>query len=305
MTNELRGLPAHSAEHFGDTRDHWWNADFIEMIGRRWGADRLQHVLDVGCGVGHWGRTLAAILPASATLIGIDREPLWVEKAAERAAAAGLAQRFQYRLASADNLPLDDGTFDLVTCQTLLIHVPDPARVLAEMIRVTRPGGLVAAAEPTNSAALLLDALALGDAPDGAAALVHFQLTCERGKRALGEGDNQLGEALPGLFARHGLETIEVRQNDRSWTMIPPYASAFETAQAEEAEETVAGSVGLWDQATTRRYFVAGGGREPEFSARWDAVLDLGRRTAAAIRAKAHTRAGGGLFYLIWGRRPA
>ena len=97
MANEFRGVPAHSAEHFGDTRDHWWNADFIEMIGRRWRAERLQRVLDVGCGVGHWGRALARILPETATLVGVDREPLWVGKAAERATAACLANRFEYR----------------------------------------------------------------------------------------------------------------------------------------------------------------------------------------------------------------
>jgi SAM-dependent methyltransferase len=303
MANELAGLPAHSAEHFGDTRDHWWNADFIEMIGRRWRADELRRVLDVGCGVGHWGRTLAPILPASATLVGVDREPLWVEKAAERAAAAGLSERFAYRVASAERLPFEDGTFDLVTCQTLLMHVPDPARVVAEMIRVARPGGLVCAAEPTNAAALLLDAIALGDEPDRTAPLVHFQLVCERGKRALGEGDNHLGEAVPGLFARLGLEAIEVRQNDRAWTMIPPYVSAFETAQAEEAEETAARRIGLWDEATTRRYFLAGGGEASGFAARWEALLDLRQRTATAIRAKGYTRAGGGPFYVVWGRR--
>jgi SAM-dependent methyltransferase len=305
MANQLRGLAAHSAEYFGDTRDHWWNADFLEMIGRRWRADRLQRVLDVGCGIGHWGRTLAGILPETATLVGVDREPLWVGKAAERAGAAGLASRFDYRQAAAEDLPFEDGTFDLVTCQTLLIHVPDPGRVLTEMIRVARPGGLVCAAEPTNGAALLLDALALGESPDAAGRLAQFQLVCEHGKRTLGEGDNLLGEALPGLFARLGLEAIEVRQNDSCWPMVPPYSSAFEAAQAEEAQDAVARDIGLWDEPTTRRYFLAGGGKAPDFTERWDAVLGLRRRTAEAIRANRYSRAGGGLFYLVWGRLPA
>jgi SAM-dependent methyltransferase len=305
MANEFRGLAAHSAEYFGDTRDHWWNADFIEMIGRRWEADRLQRVLDVGCGVGHWGRTLARILPETATLIGVDREPRWVEQASERAAAADLGSRFGYRQAAAEALPFEDGTFDLVTCQTLLIHVADPTRVVSEMIRVARPGGLVATAEPTNGAALLLDAIALGEPPDAAGRLAQFQLVCEHGKRILGEGDNLLGEALPGLFARLGLEAIEVRQNDSCWSMVPPYSSAFEAAQAEEAQDAVARDIGLWDEPTTRRYFLAGGGQARDFTQSWDAVLALRRRTAAAIRANRYSRAGGGPFYLVWGRRPA
>ena len=85
--------------------------------------------------------------------------------------------------------------------------------------------------------------------------------------------------------------------------MIPPYVSAFETAQAEEAEETAARRIGLWDEATTRRYFLAGGGEASGFAARWEALLDLRQRTATAIRAKGYTRAGGGPFYVVWGRR--
>ena len=35
LTNEFRTLESHSAEYFGDTRDYWWNPDYIELIGRR------------------------------------------------------------------------------------------------------------------------------------------------------------------------------------------------------------------------------------------------------------------------------
>ena len=71
-------------------------------------------------------------------MIGIDREELWVAKAAQRTITAGFSQRFQYRVALAESLPFDDGTFDLVTCQTLLMHVPNAEHVLSEMLRVTR-----------------------------------------------------------------------------------------------------------------------------------------------------------------------
>jgi trans-aconitate methyltransferase len=94
MTNEFRTLESHSAEYFGDTRDHWWNPDFLELIGKRLSFDRVQDVLDVGCGVGHWGQLLANVIPPSARVRGVDRDSLWVEKAAARAAARGLADRF-------------------------------------------------------------------------------------------------------------------------------------------------------------------------------------------------------------------
>src|SRR5690349_10848226 len=124
----------HSAQFLQSAaRDHWWNLDHIELWARRVGLDDVGSVLDVGCGVGHWGRLLANVLPPAATLVGIDREPRWVEEAAERAAEAGLDDRFSYRLGSAEELSFEDESFDLVTCQTVLIHVADARQVIREM----------------------------------------------------------------------------------------------------------------------------------------------------------------------------
>jgi ubiquinone/menaquinone biosynthesis C-methylase UbiE len=53
---------------------------------------------------------------------GVDREAFWVEKAAARATAHGLADRFSYQVAVAEKIPFADASFDLVTCQTVLIH---------------------------------------------------------------------------------------------------------------------------------------------------------------------------------------
>src|ERR1700760_3164010 len=104
MANEFREIESHSAEYFGDTRDYWWNPDYIKLIGRRLAFDQVRDVLDVGCGVGHWAWVLASALPADAQVIGVDRDPLWVEKATERVAAHGMSHRFQYRLSDAQTL---------------------------------------------------------------------------------------------------------------------------------------------------------------------------------------------------------
>jgi 2-polyprenyl-3-methyl-5-hydroxy-6-metoxy-1,4-benzoquinol methylase len=305
MGNELKGLPAHSSEYFGDTREHWWHDDFVAMVAARWRAPEIKTVLDVGCGVGHWGRVLARVLPPDAVLTGIDREALWVEKAAERAAAAGLSGRASYRRGTAEALPFDAGTFDLVTCQTLLMHVRDPAAVLGEMVRVTRPGGLVLVAEATNLAGPLLQSIAVGNSPETTASLMQFQLVCERGKKILGEGDNQIGEALPRLLHDAGLKSVEIRQNDRPSPLLPRYEAPPQRAEVEELFDGVARSLWIWDEATTRRYFLAGGGGADAFRDCWTAALEQGRRIADAVRAKTYSLAGGGLFYLAWGRHEA
>ncbi len=305
MGNVLKGRPEHSAEYFGDTRDHWWNDDFIALCARRWRLEETRSVLDVGCGVGHWGRVLARVLPTDARVIGVDREAAWVKEAATRAAAAGLSDRFTTRVGSAEALPFEDGAFDVVTCQTLLIHVRDPAAVLTEMLRVTRPGGLVLAAEPTNVSTPLLESIALGDPPEVTALLTGFFVACQRGKARLGEGDNLLGEALPGLLHRAGLDDVDVRQNDRVWSMVPPYATPFEKAQVDEAHDAVARNLGLWDEATTKRYWLAqNAGDVAGFETRWRAALAFRIRVAEAIRAGTYSCAGGSLSYLAWGRRP-
>src|SRR5882724_8608092 len=215
MGNELKASAAHSAEHFGDTRDHWWNLDFLRLMAKRWKLDAVRDLLDVGCGVGHWGMLLASVMAEDVRVTGIDREPSWVAEATARATARGIGGRFSYRLGEAERLPFPDDSFDLATCQTVLIHLSDPAAAIAEMRRVTKPGGLIAVAEPNNlTESLLLDSVSNQANIDEIVELVRFQLTCERGKVALGEGDNSLGDRVPGLFVVHGPLEIEAHLID-------------------------------------------------------------------------------------------
>jgi ubiquinone/menaquinone biosynthesis C-methylase UbiE len=95
---------------------------------------------------------LASILPSDATIVGVDREPEWVKRAAQSAKARGVGRRMRYVPGDAEELGFGDASFDLVTCQTLLMHVATPRTVIREMLRVTTPGGLMLVAEPHNRA---------------------------------------------------------------------------------------------------------------------------------------------------------
>ncbi|MCA9720649.1 MAG: class I SAM-dependent methyltransferase [Myxococcales bacterium] len=125
----------------GEWRELWWDQDFLRLMARRLGLGEVRRALDVGCGAGHWGRTLLPHLPGDAELVGVDRVEAFLELAAREAVARELDGRCRYQLAAAESLPFPDASFDLVTCQTVLIHVADPARALAEIHRVLRPGG--------------------------------------------------------------------------------------------------------------------------------------------------------------------
>jgi len=92
-------------------------------------------VLDVGCGT---GATLAAIARAHplARAWGVDLSSAMLDVARERLGGLALLQT-----ADAERLPFRDACVDLVTCVDSLHHYPRPEAALAEMHRVTRPGG--------------------------------------------------------------------------------------------------------------------------------------------------------------------
>jgi SAM-dependent methyltransferase len=295
----------HSAAYFGDARDFWWNRDYVELLARRIELASVTHALDAGCGVGHWGRVLLPHMPAAA-LVGVDREAAWVDEAAKRAAAAGFGGRATYRAGTVEALPFDDASFDLVTCQTVLIHVPDVPRVLREFLRVLRPGGRVLLAEPSN----LADAVATGsarhdDPVDVRIELLRVQLTCERGKVALGEGDNSLGDVLPGLVAEAGFAQLACWLSDRVQLLVPPYDAPDQRAARDEALDLDARDFWVWGREETRRYYLAGGGAAEDFDAVWRRCLGAKRRDAEGLRRGTFHAGLGGPLYVVAARKPA
>jgi SAM-dependent methyltransferase len=306
MANEFSALDSHSAEYFGDTRDYWWNRDFLELMAKRLSFDRVREVLDVGCGVGHWGQLLIDVLPSTACVQGVDRDPGWVEHAAARASARGLANRVAYKVAEAERVPFADASFDLVTCQTVLIHTADPGAAIAEMVRVARPGGLILAAEPNNIAGtLILSSLNFHAPVDDIVTWVRFQLICERGKATLGEGNNSIGDLVPGLFADSGLVDVRVYLNDKTNVLIPPYDTREQRAMLEELSDTANRDFWNWSRKDTLRYFLAGGGREDEFDALWLAVTGNSNKFNKAIADRTYSSSGAAIQYLVAGRKPA
>jgi SAM-dependent methyltransferase len=306
MPNEFEGAAGHSAEYFGDTRDYWWNPDFLKLMAVRWRFDTVREVLDVGCGVGHWGVALKSVLPEEAHVTGIDREVAWIEHATSRALARGQSDRFRYLLGDADRLPFPDDSFDLTTCQTVLIHVPNPGAVIAEMKRVTKPGGRVVVAEPNNlTSSLLLDSISNQRSVEELVELVRFQLMCERGKVALGEGDNSLGDRVAGLFVAQGLADVDVYLNDKASAIFPPYSSDEQRMFVAEVRDRAERNVWNWGEAETRRYFLAGGGADREFAEQFARALAAARRILHGLDDGTYHGDGGGALYLTSGRKRA
>jgi SAM-dependent methyltransferase len=215
----------HSEAYFGPYRDFWWNRDFLELMARRWQLGRYQSLLDVGCGQCHWSRLLVPYLATPARITAIDSDPKWASgnEAVSREFAAVDAS-LEVRQGDAHGLPFPDASFDVVTCQTVLIHVADPVAALREMVRVVKPGGAVICVEPCN-----LASTAFASAPTEHVSIdercddYRYLLLCERGKIAMGEGDSSLGSKLAHLFQLAGLSNVQSYLSDKAHPLLPPY----------------------------------------------------------------------------------
>lgn len=294
----------HSKQYLSErSRSFYWDPAYLRLMAERWQLAAVGDALDVGCGVGHWSFALGEVLPATARLVGVDREPEWVRRSTEEARERGLAARFRFERGSVERLPFPDGSCDLVTCQTLLMHVADPVAALREMVRVLRRGGLLLAVEPANRSALPLHG-SLERTPDQVAELVRFFVTCERGKVACGEGDLSLGDRLPGLVAALGLRDLTVRQWECAEALFPPYATPVQQAVVADLRGRVESDTWVWDRQTTRRYFLAGGGAADRFDEGWRMVMSGEAEVLAGIEAGTFHCGGGGVMYVVWGRKP-
>jgi SAM-dependent methyltransferase len=294
----------HSQDYFNEQRNFWWNDDFLALLAKRWNFTSAKSVLDVGCGVGHWGRLLAGLLDRDCQIVGVDRESEWISQASKMAERSGLLQTFHYHVADAHSLPFPDESFDIVTCQTVLMHLKDPKKALNEFMRVLKPNGRIIAAEPNNMVSnLMFDSVSVNDDIDDVVGRVRFYLICERGKRELGEGYSSIGDLLPGMFAQVGLEDIQVYNSDKASALIPPYSSPEQQVNLNQMRDYHTKQIMPWDFNETRRYYLAGGGVAEKFENFWRLQLRLGSDRLKAIADETYHTAGGAVFYLVSGKK--
>ncbi len=294
----------HSEEFFGEYRDFWWNADFLKLMAKRWKLEQCESVLDVGCGVGHWSEQLFRVLPSHTQITGLELDPKWVDAAPARFAKNRFADRFRIMQGAAESIPFPDNTFDMVTCQTVLIHVRDIPAVLKEMKRVLKPGGLLAVVEPNNiSLSLTFGSQSQYESVDEILENVRFHLICERGKKALGRGDSSAGDLVQGLVALEGYEQIQVYLSDKALPMFPPYSTPEQLALKRQAHEWQETDVVHEERDLSLASYLAGGGSKVDFDRHWAEGRSSFAKTKQAMDEGQYHSAGGALMYLVSGRK--
>jgi len=112
----------------------------LNVLGDVAGLD----VLELGCGAAQWSISLAGL---GARPVGLDVSARQLEHA--RGAMADAGVEFPLVEASAEDVPLPDGTFDVVFCDHGAFNFADPGRLVPECARLLRPGGLLAFSMPS------------------------------------------------------------------------------------------------------------------------------------------------------------
>ncbi len=125
-----------------------WGRDFMAPGGEG-NVDKMvrgidlagRQVLDIGCGIG--GPAFVLARKYGALVTGIDLEPQLIARATHRAAELGLSEQAEFRTVSLGDLPFPDKNFDLVFTSGALTQTGDKAGIVAECLRVLKPGGVL------------------------------------------------------------------------------------------------------------------------------------------------------------------
>jgi len=297
----------HSAEQFGAQRDFWWHRDFLDLMAARWRLAEASSLADIGCGLCHWSRLLYPYLRAPARFAGVDREARWVQEAQQhfrRAFPEAAPDLLSFHEGDATRIPLPDNSFEVVTCQTVLMHLSEPLVALREMLRILRPGGLLVCVEPNNLWNYLpVTSLTAGEPTEAMVRQFEFWLRCHRGRIAAGQGDHNFGDLLPGYFAQLGLCDIAVHQSDRAGSIFSPYSTPEQKAILAQQQQSKNSATGPWDREDLRRLFLLGGGKEELFESGFVELLDRFAREQQAIANGTFHAAHGNITYLVSGRK--
>ena len=161
-------------------------------------------VLDLACGNGFYMRRIAGRLGSGGSVTGVDVNLAYLSEARREAGRETRRATVEFVVASFDQLPFADDTFDFVWCAQSLQSLPDPVVVLGHLARVLRPNGIVAVLENDTMHQVLLPWP------------VHLELPLRVAElRALSEETRNpskyyVGRRLPAVLAAAGLEPLKV-----------------------------------------------------------------------------------------------
>jgi ubiquinone/menaquinone biosynthesis C-methylase UbiE len=141
---------AKDAEHYVSYLDSVSALEFIQAYkNQTYNLMKVEEghcVLDIGCGSGDDALKLVEMVGANGRVVGIDYSEVMISEAQKRTEESNLP--LEFRVGDVYNLEEADSTFDSCRSDRVFQHLTDPQRALAEMVRVTRPGGRIVVFDP-------------------------------------------------------------------------------------------------------------------------------------------------------------
>ena len=166
-----------------------------------------QSILDVGCGTGDDVLSLAELVGKTGCVVGVDSSENMIEEAKKRSKLRGGNKiSIELHVGNAHHLDFADNTFDCSRAERLLMHVDDPSKVIAEMAKVTKPGGHIV----------------IFDLDWGGVIINHNDRTLTRKVIHLmcdSIRNGWIGRQLPSLFKQAGLKSVYTVAH----TILPHY----------------------------------------------------------------------------------
>ena len=280
LAHEVLSLPVGTSKEEGmpEPRDYI-NTQYLKVLADLLKQDKqrtytLMHlepgqtVLDVGCGPGTDTIPLAQIVGKSGQVVGVDHDAAMIAEAERRAEQAGCSAWCRHLQADATALPLQTSRCDACRSERLFQHVPDPAAVLSEMARVTRPGGWIVVFDADWSTLSI-------DTPE-----VELEQRLLRYRLEHLVQSGYVGRQLYGLFRRQQFTDIAVELHPLSLT---DYASCRYACHLEVLEASALAAQVITEQELQRwRQSLERAQAEGAFYSHVMGVLVAGRRPAGA-----------------------
>jgi ubiquinone/menaquinone biosynthesis C-methylase UbiE len=255
MTEEARDAAREQFSQVADayvTSESHANGDDLPLLAEWLDPQPSWRVLDIATGGGHVARTLA---PLVASVVATDLTPEMLDAARAALEQAG-CDNVEYAEADAEALPFGDAEFDAVVYRIAPHHFGDPARFVAEVARVLKPGGRF----------VLIDNVAPDDAPLATLMNAFERLRDPSHVRALSVPEWQH------LFSAEGLKPRQAQRSRKVYEFASWVArSATPREQIELVEESILGM-----PRSARAYFAmcVSGGRVLSLEVdRWMAMV--------------------------------
>jgi SAM-dependent methyltransferase len=168
----------------------------LDTIGIKSGS----RVLDVGCGPIGILRLLSERVGSKGEVVGLEREPRFVEMARREVERLGLTNVIVVQADALSN-GLDRESFDLVHERLVMVNVPERERLLSEMVALVAPGGAIALEDIDN-----VSWLCQPEHPSWTALLHGFHTVFQAGG-----GEPFMGRRLPGLLLDAAVSDVRAR----------------------------------------------------------------------------------------------